>query len=116
RTVHDWLAAAARRSALRTLGPEGRAQGQERAIFDGRQRTRTTGGRRRRMRGPGSLMAPARPDPNQPYPHASSTDQSGDGSGPYQFLADRRSNRATVVERPEPAEHPDPHRDRAEDP
>ena len=39
-----------------------------------------------------------------------------DRPGPHQLLADRRADRAAVVERPQPAEHPDPHRDRPQDP
>ena len=39
-----------------------------------------------------------------------------DGAGPHQLLADRRADRAAVVERPQFAEHPDPDRDRPQDP
>ena len=40
----------------------------------------------------------------------------GDGADPHAVRSGRRGHRATLVERPEPAEHPDPHRARARDP
>ena len=59
RAVHDRIAAAARRSALRPARPQGRAQGQERAIFDRRQRARAARRGRRDLRDAGARMAAA---------------------------------------------------------
>ena len=52
RPLHHRLAATVGRSALRPARPQGRAQGQERAIFDRRQRARAAR-RRRRSTAPG---------------------------------------------------------------
>ena len=102
--------------ALRAARPEGRAQGQERPIFDRRQRARAARGRRRRVRDAGARLAPADQAQDHLHGRAAGADQSGDRAGPHQLLADRRADRAAVVERPQSAEHPDPHRDRPQDP
>jgi DNA polymerase-1 len=39
-----------------------------------------------------------------------------DGPRPHQLQPGRRADRAAVLDRPQPAEHPDPHRDRPPDP
>ena len=68
RAVHHRLAAAAGRGAVRPARPEGRAQGQERPIFDRRQRARAAGRRGRRVRAAGARLAPADQAANRPIP------------------------------------------------
>ena len=116
RAVHHRLAAAAWRGALRAARAERRPQGQERPIFHGRQRARALGWRRHPLRDPRARTASAVEaeidlhrriaGANQPQNRAASTPAS----------AFRRADRAAVVERPQPSEHPDPHRDRPQDP
>ena len=65
---------------------------------------------------PGARMAPADQAQVDLHRRAAGADQPRDGPGPHQLLADRGADRAAVVERPQPAEHPDPDRDRAQDP
>ena len=116
RALHHRLAAAARRGALRPTRVEGRAEGQERSIFDGRQRAGAARRRGRRMCNAGARLAPADQIEVDLHGRAADADQPRDRARPHQFFADRRADRPAVVERPEPAEHPDPHRDRAQDP
>ena len=47
---------------------------------------------------------------------AAGADQPRDRAGPHQLQPVGRADRAAVVERPQFAEHPDPHRDRPQDP
>ena len=68
RPVHDRLAAAARPGAVRAARPQGRAQGQERALFDRRHRARAARRRRRRLRPAGARMAPADQAQDPPTP------------------------------------------------
>ena len=98
------------------LGLKGGRKGKSGAIFDRRQRAGAARGRGRRMRDPGARMAPADQAQVDLYRRAAGADQPRDGAGPHQLLADRRADRAAVVERPQPAEHPDPDRDRPQDP
>ena len=116
RSVHHRLAAAARRSAVRPPRPEGRAQGQERPIFDRRDRARAACRRRHRLRPAGARLAPADQAQIDLHRCAAGADQSRDGAGPHQLLAHGSTDWPAVVERPESAEHPDPNRDRPEDP
>ena len=50
------------------------------------------------------------------YRRAAGADQPGDRPRPHQLLAVRRADRAALLDRPQSAEHPDPHRDRPPDP
>ena len=68
------------------------------------------------LRVAGARMAPADQAQVDLHRRAAGADQPGDRPRPHQLLADRRADRAAVVERSEPAEHPDPHRDRPQDP
>ena len=76
RAVHDRLAAAARPGAVRAARPQRRAQGQERPIFDRRQRARAAGGGGRDLRGAGARMAPADQAQEHLYRCAAGADQS----------------------------------------
>ena len=46
------------------------------------------------------------------YRRAAGADQPGDRPGPHQLQPVGRADRAARLDRPQPAEHPDPHRDR----
>ena len=113
RGVHDRLAAAARRGAVRQARPVAQAPRQDRLLD---RRARAAGDPRRAPdRGEDRALArgdEARPDlpgaaagrdrPRRPPAHDAAADQHVDGPA--------------RVDQPEPAEHPDPHGDRARDP
>ena len=69
-----------------------------------------------RMRNLGARMAPADQAQVDLYRRTAGPDQPRDGAGPHQLLADRGADRASVIQRPQFAEHPDPDRDRPQDP
>ena len=67
------------------------------------------------MRVAGARVAPADEAQIDLHRRAAGGDQSADRAGPHQLLADRRADGTAVVERSQPAEHPDPHRGRPQD-
>ena len=104
------------RGAVRPARPQGRAQGQERAIFDRRHRARAARRRGRAGGAAGARMAPAVEAEVDLHRRAPGADQSRDGARPHQLQPVGGADRAAVVDRAQSAEHPDPHRDRAPDP
>ena len=110
------IAAAARRGAVRPAGPEGRAQGQERDLFDRRHRARAARGGGRRGGAAGARLAPADQVEIDLHRRAAGADQPRDRAGPHQLQPGGGADRAARLERPQSAEHPDPHRDRPQDP
>ena len=68
RPVHDRLAAATGRGAVRPARPQGRAQGQERRLFDRRHRARAARRRRRRVRAAGARLAAVVQAEDRPTP------------------------------------------------
>jgi DNA polymerase I len=108
-------AAAAGRGAVRPAGPQRRAQGQERAIFDRRQRARAARRRGRRSGPAGARLAPAVEAQEHLYRRAAGPDQPETGRVHTSYSLSAR--RPGGSPRPtQPAEHPDPHRDRPPDP
>ena len=61
----------------------------------------------------GARMAPAGQAQIDLYRRAAGGDQSRNRPRPHQLFAGRRADRAAFLDRSQPAEHPDPHRDRA---
>ena len=117
RPVHHRLAAAARRSALRPARAERRPQGQERHLLDRRQRARAACRRRAsNARGWCSNGASCRSS-SPPTPtrcRARSIPETGRVHTSFS-LAGAQTGRLSSND-PELAEHPDPHRDRPQDP
>jgi DNA polymerase-1 len=68
--------------------------------------------RRRADRADGARVAPAHQAQDHLYRRAAAADQPRDRPRPHQLLAVRRADRPPVVDRSQPPEHPDPHRDR----
>jgi DNA polymerase-1 len=64
----------------------------------------------------GARMAPADQAAEHVHRGAAGGDQPGHRPRAHLLLAGRRADRAAVVDRSQPAEHPDPHRDRAAHP
>ena len=110
------IAAAARRCAVRPAGPQGRAQGQERDLFDRRHRARAA-------RGEGVEVARLVLDWRQltklksTYTEALQAQinpETGRVHTSYS-LSGAQTGRLSL-DRSQSAEHPDPHRDRPQDP
>ena len=68
--------------------------------------------RRRADRQAGARLAPAVQAQVDLYRRAAAADQPGYRPRPHQLLPVGRADRAAVLDRPQPPEHPDPHRDR----
>ena len=116
RAVHHRSPAATRQRVVRPAGPEGRAQGQERDLFDRRDRAGAACRRRRAGGAAGAGMAPTDEAEEHLHRRVAGADQPRDGAGPHQLQPVGRADRAIVVDRAQSAEHPDPHRDRPPDP
>ena len=110
RAVQHRLAEAARRGALRPDGARRRAQGQDRRL---RHRRRRAGGARRpgaRPGGAGARLAAGLEAEVDLHRHPAVGDQPRDRAGAHLLHHRRRRHRPARLDRPEPAEHPDPHR------
>ena len=112
RDLQHRLAQAARRHPLRQVRPARRHQDQDRRLVDRRRRARGAGRRRQHARRPHPRLAAAvqaEVDLHRPLPELH---PSGDRPRAHVLRARLDHHRAPLLVRPEPAEHPGPHRGR----
>ena len=107
---------AARRHPVRQAGPAGRHQDQDRPVVDRRARARGTGRAGPRAAAEDSRLAAGVEAQIDLHRRAAGLRQSRHPPRAHELRARRDHHRAALVLRAEPAEHPDPHRGRPQDP
>ena len=110
------LAEADRRHSVRQAGTARRHQDQDRAVGDRRARARRTGRAGPRTAAKNSRLAAGVEAEIDLYRRAARLRQSDDAPRAHQLRARRHHHRPAVVVGAEPAEHPDPHRGRPQNP
>ncbi len=111
--IHHRQPAATRRDPVQPHGPEGRPQGQVGHLVDRRQPS-SSGCRGRACRSRSLVLEWRQLTKLQLdlYRCAAAADQPRNRPRPHLLFALRRADRPALLDRPQPPEHPDPHRDR----
>ena len=115
RAVHDRLAKAARRHPVRQDGPARRLQDQDRPVVDHGAAARRAGGRRPRAAAQDRRLAPDDQAQIDLYRRAAGLHPPRHQARPHLLCAGRDDDRAAVLVRAEPAEHPGAHGGRPQD-
>ena len=116
RALHHRLAQAARRHPVRQDGPAGRLEDQDRPVVDHGAGAGRAGGRRLRTAAQDRRLAPADQAEVDLHRRAAGLHPSRDQARAHLLCAGVDDDRAAVLVRAEPAEHPGPHGGRPQDP
>ncbi len=110
RAIQHRLAQAARRHPVRPHGAGRRQEDQDRRLGHRRRRARDAGGAGPRPARARARLAPALQAQEHLYRRAGQPDQPAHQAGPHQLCDGDRGDRAAVLDRPQPPEHPGAHR------